>query len=146
MKPTIPERSQLTTSEKAQIRTYKAGGWSDWRIAKALKRSPHTVRKYLDVPDVQAEVLDEKTELAQLYRDKARACVVAIDADKINKSSALQLATAGAICTDKALLLTGEAPPLVNVTLLLSVAEIIRTRLRDGETAPLALPEAKGIG
>ena len=75
-----------------------------------------------------------------LYREKARACVVAIDDEKISKSSALQLATAAGICTDKALLLGGE--PTVNVALLLEVTELIRERRDRGE---LARQEAKTL-
>lgn len=65
-----------------------------------------------------------------LYRDKARACVAAIDDDKISKSSALQLATAAGICTDKALLLAGQ--PTVNVAVIVEVLDMIR-QLRDEE-------------
>src|SRR6516225_12261129 len=116
----------LTNEEKQQITTLSADGWPGYRIAKHLSRSPHTIRRYLNQPEVMAEVRDEKQELAVLYREKARACVTAIDADKISKSSALQLATAAGICTDKALLLAGK--PTVNVAVLLEVAELIRQR------------------
>ena len=98
-----------------------------------MNRSPHTVRRYLNQPDAIAEVRDEKQELAVLYREKARACVTAIDDEKIKKSSALQLATAAGICTDKALLLAGE--PTVNVAVLVEVAELIRERRDRGELA-----------
>ncbi len=36
---TVPEQLQLTNEEKQQIHTYKAAGWSDWRISKALKQA-----------------------------------------------------------------------------------------------------------
>ena len=121
----------LTTEEKQQITTLSADGWPVYRIAKHLSRSPHTIRRYLNQPEVMAEVRDEKQELAVLYREKARACVTAIDADKISKSSALQLATAAGICTDKSLLLAGK--PTVNVAVLLEVAEMIRAH-RDAES------------
>ena len=119
----------LTTEEKQQIATLSADGWPAYRIAKHMNRSPHTVRRYLDTPEALAIVRDEKRELAVLYREKARACVVAIDADKISKSSALQLATAAGICTDKALLLAGE--PTVNMAVLLQIVEAIRDRKRE---------------
>ena len=57
---------------------------------------------------------------SQCSTEKARACVVAIDAAKISKASALQLATAAGICTDKAL----AGQPTVNVALLFEVAEL----------------------
>jgi hypothetical protein len=114
----------LSTEEKQQIATLSADGWPVYRIAKHMNRSPHTVRRYLSQPEVMAEVRDEKTELAVLYREKARECVVAMTADKINKASALQLATAAGICTDKALLLAGT--PTVNVAVIMEVCELIR--------------------
>src|SRR5215472_11187391 len=98
----------LTAEEKQTITTLSADGWPPYRIAKQMNRSPHTVRRYLNQPEAIAEVRDEKQELAVLYREKARACVAAIDDEKIAKSSALQLATAAGICTDKALLLAGQ--------------------------------------
>jgi DNA-binding CsgD family transcriptional regulator len=116
----------LTTEEKQQIATLSADGWPAYRIAKQMNRSPHTVRRYLSQPEAITEVRNEKQELAVLYREKARACVAAIDDDKISKSSALQLATAAGICTDKALLLAGQ--PTVNVAVLLQICEAIRAK------------------
>jgi hypothetical protein len=117
----------LTTEEKQQITTLSADGWPVYRIAKHMSRSPHTVWRYLSQPEAIAEVRDEKQELSELYREKARACVAAIDADKISKSSALQLATAAGICTDKALLLQGQ-PASIHVNALMDVAELLRER------------------
>jgi hypothetical protein len=122
----------LTAEEKQTITTLSADGWPVYRIAKHMNRSPHTIRRYLNQPEAIAAVRDEKQELAVLYREKARACVAAIDSDKIGKSSVLQLATAAGICTDKALLLAGETPA-VHVRLLLEVCETIRNR-RDAES------------
>jgi len=56
----------------------------------------------------------------------ARDCVIAIDDEKIAKSSALQLATASGICLDKHLLLTGR--PTQNVAVIVQVLDVLRVR------------------
>src|SRR5271157_3202833 len=119
-----PPRTLMTTEQQAKATTLAAAGWSQERIAKATGRSRHAVKHYLEKPEVIAEVRDERQELVEIYRSKARDCVVAIDAEKIAKSSALQLATASGICLDKSLLLDGR--PTVNVGVLLQVVDLIR--------------------
>lgn len=117
----------LTTEQKAQIATLSAGGWSANKISKHIDRSRHAVRNALADPSIQRAVIDEKGEIAELCRTKARDCLVAIDDDKIQKSSALQLATASGILLDKSLLLSGE-PTSINVVALLDVVEAIKAR------------------
>lgn len=140
MKPQGKPKEPLTTEEQAQIAALSAGGWSANKVSKHIGRSRHTVQKYLDTPEAAAIVRDERQELAALYREKARACVVAIDAEKIAKSSALQLATASGICTDKAALLTGEPTANLSVTVLWQLVQAVREQ-RDAEDARFrALP------
>lgn len=141
---TTKSREPLTTEQRSQIATLSAGGWSLNKISKHIGRSRHAVRNALADPEIQHAVKDEKAELAELYKGKARDCVAAIDADKISKSSALQLATAAGICTDKALLLAGE-PTSINVVALLDVAHAIRAKqdaddqrlILEGKTTPV---------
>jgi hypothetical protein len=87
------------------------------------------VKRHLETPEVIAEVQDERAELVELYREKARDCVVAIDDEKIQKSSALQLATSSGILLDKSLLLSGQ-PTAIHVHALVDVLDTIR-QLRD---------------
>jgi predicted transcriptional regulator len=119
-------KEPLTTEQQQQATTLAAAGWSQNKISKTIGRSRSAVKRYLEKPEAIAQVTDERAELAVIYRDKARACVTAIDADKIERSSALQLATAAAICTDKALLLAGE--PTVNVAVLVELCDAIRAK------------------
>src|SRR5271157_1787933 len=119
-----PPRTLMTTEQQAKATTLAAAGWSQERIAKTIGRSRNAVKHYLEKPEAIAEVRDERQELVELYRDKARACVIAIDDEKIGKSSALQLATASGICLDKSLLLDGK--PTVNVAVLVEVCDLIR--------------------
>ena len=125
-KPKLP----LTTEQQQQATSLAAAGWSQTKIAKTIGRSRNAVKHYLEKPEAIAEVRDEKQELAVLYREKARACVTAIDDDKIKKSSALQLATSSGILLDKSLLLGGQ--PTVNVAVLVDLIGLIRQN-RDAE-------------
>ena len=86
-------KEPLTTDQQHQAATLSAAGWSQSKISKTIGRSRKAVKHYLDTPEVMAEVSDERQELVELYRQKARDCVVAIDDEKIAKASALQLCT-----------------------------------------------------
>jgi predicted transcriptional regulator len=119
-------KEPLTTEQQQRVATLSAAGWSQNKISKTIGRSRSAVKHYLDTPEASAIVRDEKQELAVLYRDKARACVAAIDDEKIAKSSALQLATAAGICTDKSLLLAGELTVNVHVAVLMQILEAVR--------------------
>ena len=133
-------KEPLTTEQQKQATTLSAAGWSQTKISKTIGRSRSAVKRYLEKPEAIAIVRDERAELGELYRQKARACVVAIDDEKINKSSALQLATAAGICTDKALLLAGE-PTSMNVVALMEVLHVIRHR--DQEESERQYQQAK---
>src|SRR5271157_2474572 len=121
---TFAPKEPLTVEQRQQITTMAAAGWSQNKIAKTIGRSRNAVKHYLDKPEAIAAIVDERQELVEIYREKARDCVVAIDDEKIAKSSALQLATASGICLDKSLLLDGK--PTVNVAVLVEVCDLIR--------------------
>jgi predicted transcriptional regulator len=125
-------KEPLTTEQQQQAATLSAAGWSQNKVAKTIGRSRNAVKHYLATPEASAIIRDERQELVELYRDKARACAIAIDDEKIAKSSALQLATASGICLDKSLLLSGQ-PTSINVVALMEVAEAIRNH-RDAES------------
>jgi predicted transcriptional regulator len=117
-------KEPLTIEEQHQVTTMSAAGYSLNKIAKTIGRSSKAVRNYLGTDEAIAEVRDERQELVEIYREKARACVVAIDNDKIAKSSVLQLATSSGILLDKSLLLTGK--PTQNVAVLIEVCDLLR--------------------
>jgi hypothetical protein len=126
----------LNDEEKRQIETLSAAGWSPHRIGKHLKRSPHTIVKHLSQPGIAAKVQDEKTVLAEKYRAMARKALDSISDGDLLKSSALQKATISGICTDKALVLTGETPS-IDVHILLEAVAAVREMRR---TATPQLP------
>jgi len=136
----LPERSQLGTEEKQQIKAFAADGWSVYRIAKAVNRSPHTVKAFLSKPEVVTDVQNEKSELAVIYQAKARKVVESITDADISKASLQQKSISSGVLLDKSLLLAGGLPTF-NVQILLQVAEVLR--IEDRRDDPPALPEAQ---
>lgn len=124
-------KEPLTVEQKRQAITMAAAGHSCNKISKAIGKDRASIKRHLDTPEAIVQVRDERTELVELYREKARACVAAIDDDKIAKSSALQLATSSGILLDKSLLLSGQ-PTSINVVALMDMLDVIRQR-RDAE-------------
>ncbi len=116
----------LNTEEKAQIVTLAADGQPPTRIASQIARSPHTVRKVLQEPEIQRQVQDEKVVLAEKYRAQAHRVLDSISDEDIFKASLQQKSISSGILLDKSLVLGGEIP--INVDSLLAVVEIIRSR------------------
>ena len=124
-------RLPLTTEQKQQAVTLAAAGYAPSRVAKTMGKSRLMVKRHLEAPETIVKVEDERMQLVEIYKDKARACAVGITDEKIAKSSALQLATASGICTDKALLLQGMPTEInLHVHALVDVLDTIR-QLRD---------------
>jgi len=121
-----PPRAALTIEEQQKITTMSAAGHSVYRIAETLGKGRMTVKRHLEAPETIAMVRDEQAELVELYRQKARDCVAAIDDEKIAKASALQLATSSGILLDKSLLLSGK--PTQNVAVIVQMLDILRVR------------------
>jgi IS30 family transposase len=122
-----------TPEELQQITTMTAAGYSQRRIAKAIGRSQHLVTTTQKKPEIQRAIKDEKAELAELYRDKARDVLASIcDAD-IKKASLQQKAVSTGILLDKSLVLTGEPTENLNIKVLFEVAQLIRQQ-RDEES------------
>jgi len=132
-----PPRVLLTVEEQVEATTLSAAGWAPSRVAKHIGRSRNIVAHHLEKPETIAEVIDERSQLVELYKDRARACVVAIDADKISKASALQLATSSGILLDKSLLLSGQ-PTSINVVALLDVLDVMRERNNADQQAEVS--------
>jgi hypothetical protein len=116
----------LTTAQKQEAVVLAAAGYAPSRVAKTMGKSRLMVKRHLEAPETIAMVRDEQAELVELYRTKARDCVVAIDDEKIAKASALQLATSSGILLDKSLLLSGK--PTQNVAVIVQVLDVLRVR------------------
>ena len=85
------------------------------------------VKRHLEAPETIVKVEDERAEMVQLCRDKARACVVGIDDEKISKANVLQLSTSAGILIDKAALMSGQ-PTSIHVTALVDVLDVLRVK------------------
>jgi hypothetical protein len=135
-KPKLPP----TTEQKATIMTLAASGLSQNKIAQTVGRSRHMIKNVLAEPEVQKAVRDEKQELAELYRGKARDVLTSISASDIAKASLQQKSISSGVLLDKSLLLTGEAPTSISVQVLLNIAQQIRAEDRSDDLPALPAP------
>ena len=124
---TCKGRLPLTTAQKQEAVVLAAAGYAPSRVAKTMGKSRLMVKRHLEAPETIAMVRDEQQELVELYRQKARDCVAAIDDEKIQKASALQLATSSGILLDKSLLLSGK--PTQNVAVIMEVIDVLKERM-----------------
>jgi hypothetical protein len=122
-KPKFPP----TVEDQETIVTLRASGLSQTKIAQTVGRSRSLVKNVLAKPEVKKAVIDEKAELAAIYREKARAVVTSISDADIGKASLQQKAIASGILLDKSLILFGEAPT-INIHLLLEVVAAIKAQ------------------
>ena len=127
-------REHLDTEEKAQITTMAADGQSPARIAKQVRRSHHTVKRFLSEPETQRQVRDEKAVLAEIYRSKARRIVESISEEDIAKASLQQKSIASGVLLDKSLLLSGEATENIDMLAHRSVRTYPATKGRGKRT------------
>jgi len=126
-KPKGKPKTPPTAEERQQVTTMAAAGLSQAAIARNLDRSRHMVRNVLAQPEVQRNIQDEKAELAQLYREKARTIVESISSADIAGASLQQKAVSTGILLDKSLLLSGD-PTSINVSVLMDVVDAMRLR------------------
>jgi len=133
-KPKYPPNGE----ERQHITTLAAAGLSQNKIAQTVGRSRHMVKNLLAEPEIQRAVKDEKAELAQLYREKARDIVMSISSEDIADASLQQKAVSTGILLDKSLLLsvTGN----INVSVLHELIDAIR-----GEDAIRSRPKGPPI-
>jgi hypothetical protein len=122
-------KEPMTVEQRQQAITMAAAGHSCNKISKAIGKDRASIKRHLDTPEAIEQVREERTELVELYRQKARDCVAAIDDEKIAKASALQLATSSGILLDKSLLLSGK--PTQNVAVLIEVLDALQVRLDE---------------
>lgn len=128
-KPKLPP----TVEETETIVTLAASGMSKTKIAQTLGRSRGMVKHVIAEPEVQKQIIDEKSVLAKLYRDKARRIVDSINDVDIEKASLQQKSISSGVLLDKSLLLVGDLPQ-VNVSVLLDLVQVVR-EIRDKEDA-----------
>jgi hypothetical protein len=123
----MTRQKHLSSREKKKILTCMASGMSANTVAKQLKRNRRTVAKFLDEPAT-------KMVLADMFERTARQALERIGPEKLEKSSALQLATVAGISTDKMRLLRNE-PTQISVDYLLAAVTDIRA-MRAAQNPP----------
>jgi hypothetical protein len=91
------------------------------------------VKNVLAEPATQKAVGDERAQLADLYRGKARDVLVSISDTDIAKASLQQKSISSGVLLDKSLLLDGQPTSIVGVQILLDVAGALRREERQAD-------------
>lgn len=119
-------RPPLTDEERERAKTLHASGKSIYAVARALDRSPHTLAKFLRKREIVKQVGIQREELACLFDAIGKRTLDNVSDEDVHKASLLQKLTSAAICVDKAMVLRGQAPSVVDVHVLLDIASMIR--------------------
>jgi|ERR1035437_725018 hypothetical protein len=138
----MKNRSPLTETERERAKVLRASGKTPTYIAKGMGRSPHTLRKFLDKPEVQKQVSIQREELASMFDHVAHRVVSSVTPEDVTKATLQQKMVSAGIAVDKAAALRGEIPVTVNVTVLLDAVQAIREmRQREDDARPqLTIP------
>jgi len=110
----------LDLEEIKTIETRIASGASIRSIARALKRSPETIRQFAKKPETQTVILALREKLAGQFEDVAIRSLTYISDKKLESSSASQLSVIAGIATDKSSGLRNLSPdsqPLVQINI-----------------------------
>jgi len=124
MKP----RSPLSSEEQERAKVLHAGGATPNKIATSMGRSHHTLQKFLDKPEVREQVSVQREELAGMFDHVAHRTLAAVSATDVEKATLQQKLVSAGIAVDKAAMLRGELPPIINITLLTDAVEAIKAR------------------
>jgi hypothetical protein len=111
-------KESLTLAEQEKAKVFHAEGRTYHSIAKSLKRSPHTIKKYLIKPEVVPEIQRVKKELADMFEDLAIRMINSISPEDISKINAYQRTLSGGIAIDKMRLLRGQSTERVDYAVL----------------------------
>jgi hypothetical protein len=134
MKPKGKAKEPLTETERERAKVLHASGKSPSFIAKGMGRSHHTLKKFLDKPEVREQVGVQREVLAGMFDHVAHRIVGAVTASDVTKATLQQKMVSAGIAVDKAALLRGEIPMTLNVHVLLDAVQTIR-EMRSAEDA-----------
>ena len=102
-------KKSLTTEEKELVKLLSAKGESCYAISLQVKRSPHTIKKYLSEPETSIEVQEKKQELSDMFEDVARRMIQSVTDESIEKLDAYKKTLSAGIATDKMRLLREQS-------------------------------------
>lgn len=91
-----------------------ASGLTCHAVSKELRRSPHTIKKYSQMPEIAEGIEAAKAELADMFEGMARKMLESISSEDIEKINAYQRIVSSGIATDKMRLLRGESTQNIN--------------------------------
>ena len=135
MKPKGKANEPLTETERERAKVLHASGKTPSAIAKGMGRSHHTLRKFLDKPEVREQVGVQREVLAGMFDHVAHRIVGAVTPEDVSKATLQQKMVSAGIAVDKAALLRGEIPTTVNVTVLLDLVQAIKEKRSAEESA-----------
>ena len=136
--------SPLTENEKEQAKIQAAGGKTPSYIAKGMRRSHHTLSKFLRKPEVREQVNIQKAELAGMFDSLTVRIGNSVSDADIEKANLLQKMTSMGIATDKAALLRGDLPSIgIDVTALMDVIGAIRAHDKEESEVRWRLDHAR---
>ena len=107
--PRTPNSIPLTLQEQEKVKTLSASGKTPHSIAKELKRSPHTIRRYISCPEASTQIQEIKEELSGMFEGLAKRMITSISDEDILKINAYQRTVSAGISTDKYRLLSGQS-------------------------------------
>ena len=121
-------KEKLNLQEKELIKVLYAEGRTYYGISKEIKRSPHTIKKYLlSSPQIMEQVQEIKQELADMFDGLAKRMVSSITDEDIKNLDAYKRTISGGIAVDKMRLLRGEATQNISYqTMHLDLNELIK--------------------
>ena len=135
LKPKGKANEPLTETERERAKVLHAGGKTPSAIAKGMGRSHHTLKKFLDKPEVREQVGVQREVLAGMFDQVAHRTLAAVSATDVEKATLQQKLVSAGIAVDKAALLRGEIPTTVNVTVLLDLVQAIKEKRSAEESA-----------
>ena len=120
----------LATEEKELIKLLSAKGESCYAISLQVKRSPHTIKKYLSEPETSLEVIEKKQELSDMFEDVARRMIESITDESIQSLDAYKKTISAGIATDKMRLLRDQSTDNLGIAVICDLAAKIRVQRR----------------
>jgi len=111
---------KMFTEDRERVAMLSAAGKSNRAIAREMSVTPQAVDALVKKPDMQALIAEKQAKIATMCEDTAIRALNFITDEKLEKSSASQLAVITGIQVEKALLLRGGNPGGVNIQIVIA--------------------------
>ncbi len=124
----------LTAQEKEKTKVLYASGKSFNAIGVEIRRSPHTVKRYLQCPEAQEHVEEIKKELSDMFEDLARKMIDSITDADVLKLNAYQRTLSSGIAVDKMRLLKDQSTQNISLHEILELQEKVEDEIERRES------------